>query len=190
MRNNYFLLRHGKTIYQTKKRKFVYPPINKQGNIGLIAESKRRLKETAKRIKKEKIDLIYSSDILRTRQTAGIVAKELGLKIHFDKRLRDLNHGIWSGRIKKEFHQAFSDPQKRFKTRLKKGESWNDIKKRLSSFLKDVEGRYKNKNILVVSHGDTLWLLEGIIKNMNNQMLLDEIFVKKNFIQPEEFRKL
>ena len=85
MKNNYFLLRHGKTIYQKQKKKSIYPSISKQGSIGLITESKRRLKKIAKRIKKEKIDLIYSSDIFRARQTAEIVAKELGLKIHFDK---------------------------------------------------------------------------------------------------------
>ncbi len=190
LKNHYFLLRHGRTVYQERKKGFIYPSLRKQESIGLIPESKRKLKKTAGKIVRDKIDLIYSSDIYRVRQTAGIVAQRLGLKINFDKRLRDTGHGIYSGRTKEEFYRVFPDPKKRFKAKTGGVESWNEVKKRAASFLKDIDKKYKNKNILVASHGDVLWLLEGIIKRMTEQRLLDEIFVRKNYIQPEEYRKL
>jgi len=197
MRNQYFLLRHGQVIYRNHKEtiiypspKWLYPSLKEQGKIRLTAAAEKKFKKLAKKIKKEKIDLIYSSDILRTRQTAGIIAKELGLKINFDKRLRDVAHGVYQGKTKKEFYHVFPDPRKRFIAKPKGGESWNDVKKRVVSFIKDIEKKHKNKKILIVSHGDVLWLLEGIIKQMTRQELLDETFIKKNFIKPGEFRKL
>ncbi|MFH1714189.1 MAG: histidine phosphatase family protein [Candidatus Nealsonbacteria bacterium] len=190
MNNDYFLMRHGKTIYQGQKRKFVYPSLNKQNSITLTLSSKGKLRKTAKIIKNKKIDLIYSSDICRTRQTAEIVSKEVGVKINFDKRLREIKHGIFSGKTKKEFYQVLPDPRKRFRVRPKGGENWNDVKRRVASFLKDIERKHKNKNILVVSHGDALWLLEGMIRDMTNEELLAEIFIKKKYIQPEEFREI
>ena len=198
MRNQYFLLRHGQVIYRNHKEtiiypspKWLYPSLKEQEKIKLTAAAEKKLKKLAKKIKKEKIDLIYSSDILRTRQTAGIMAKELGgLKISFDKRLRDVTHGVYAGKTKEEFYRTFPSPPKRFVAKPKGGENWNDVRKRAKSFLKDIEKKYKNKKILIVSHGDVLWLLEGIIKHMTNQELLNEIFVKKNFIKPAEFRKL
>ena len=77
LKNRYFLLRHGQTIYQVKKRKMIYPwpEINP---IKLTKKGEKQIKKVAKILKNKKIDLIYSSDIYRTKQTARIVAKELG----------------------------------------------------------------------------------------------------------------
>ena len=190
MENRYFILRHGETIYQTKKKGFAYPQPDNKTRVKLTGKSEKKIKKLAKKIKKEKIDLIYSSDIFRVVQTAEIVAKELKLNVNFDKRLRDVNLGIYHGKTKAEFYKDFPDPKKRFARKPKGGESWNDVKKRMVSFIKEIDKRHKNKNILIVSHGDPLWILEGAIKKMTNQELLDEIFVKKKYIKVGEFRKI
>lgn len=190
MNNHYFILRHGKTIYQTKKKNLTYPSWLNDPPIKLIEESKEKLRRLAKKIKKENIGLIYSSDILRAAQTAEIVAEELKISVNFDKRLRDVNLGIYHGKTKAEFYKDFLDPKKRFVLKPKEGESWHDVKKRMVNFIKEIDKKHKNKNILIVSHGDPLWILEGAIKKMKKQELLNEIFIKKNYIQPEEFRKI
>jgi len=171
LNNQYFILRHGQTIHQTRNIKLIYkwpdnPPVK------LTKKGEKQIKEAAKKLKKEKIDLIYSSDIYRTRQTAGIVSKELGLKVIFDKRLRDINLGIYHGRPKKEFYQDFPNREERFYKRPSKGESWLDCRKRIISFIKYIDKKYKNKNILIISHGDPLWLLEGWAKGLADKELL------------------
>ena len=186
--NKYYILRHGQTIYQAKKRKFAYhwpdkPPVR------LTKKGEEQIKKIAKKLKDSKIGFIISSDVYRTRQAAGIVAKELGLKVDFDERLRDINLGIYHGRRREEFYRDFSDPKRRFLQKPKKGESWNDVKKRLRDFLREIERKYKNKKILIVSHGDSLWLLEGIIEGFSNKELLKEIS-KGNYIKVGELRKL
>ena len=188
LKNQYFILRHGQTTQQTKKEKFTYKWPDAP-SVKLTKKGKKQIEIAAKKLKKDKIDLIYSSDIYRTQQTAKIVANELGLKINFNKRLRDINLGIYHGRPKKEFYRDFPSLSKRFHLKPKKGESWDDVKKRLLNFLKEIDKKHKNKKILIVSHGDPLWIFEGIIKGWPNRKLLKELF-KGKYIKVGELRKM
>lgn len=186
LRNQYFILRHGQTIFQTKKKGFIYPWPEKNP-ICLTEKGEEQIKLAAQKIKKEKIEAIYSSDIPRTRQTAKVVAKELGLKINFDKRLRDINLGIYRGKTIKEFRHDFPCYLTGFCQRAKRGESWNDVKKRLMVFIKEIDKKYRNKNILIISHGDPLWLFEGVVKNWSIDKLLK--IRETNYIKTGEFKK-
>jgi len=143
-----------------------------------------------KTVKKEKIDLIFCSDYLRTKQTAEIVAKALNLKIIADIKLGDTDIGDCSGKPKVRFYDEFSDPIKRFELAPKNGESWNSVKERLSVFLEEIEAKYLGKNILIVGHGDSLWLFDGLIQESTNQELIDIIFKKKEYIKKGELRKI
>ena len=188
MKNKYFLLRHGETIYQTKKKDFVYPwPENPA--VKLTKKGENQIKPIAKKLKKEKIDLIFASDFFRTRQAAKIVAKELGLKINLDKRLRDINMGIYHGRLKEEFYRDFPRVfPLRFIKRPSGGESWQDCQKRMVDFLKEIDKKYKGKTILIVSHGDPIWLLAGAVKKWSPQEFLR--IPKVNYLKVGELRKL
>ena len=177
MKNRYFLLRHGETIYQTEKKGILYPSLPEKNPICLTKRGIEQIKKVAKKLKDKKIGLIFSSDVSRTRQTAEIIAKELGLEINLDKRLRDVNFGIFSGKLKKEYQKLFSDRKEKFFKRPPRGESWNDVRERVSCFLKEIEEKHKDKNILIVSHGDTLWLLAGIIKGLKDE----EKFLKEKY---------
>jgi len=188
MRNIYFILRHGETTYQTKKKGMMYS-WPESIPIKLTKKGEKQIKAIAKKLKKTRIDLIYSSDIFRARQTAEIVANELSLKVIFDSRLRDINLGIYHGGSKKEFYREFPDPKKRFSKRPKGGESWSDCKKRMLNFIREIDKKYKNKKILIVGHGDPLWLLEGAMKGLSETELLKQIFEKK-YIKVGELRKL
>lgn len=186
--NTYFLLRHGETPYQVMRENIHYP-WPEVTPILLTERGKRQIETVAKELKKEKIDIIFSSDINRACQTAEIVAKELGLKINFDKKLRDINYGIYQGRPRKEFYKEFPDAKKRFCTVPKNGESWSDCKKRVEDFIKEVEKKYQGKKILIIGHGDPLWLLEGLMKNKTNEELLKEKLEGK-IIKVGELRKI
>jgi len=188
LNNHYFILRHGQTIHQEKEKDFIYnwpdkPPTK------LTRKGINQIKKAAKKLKSQKIDLIYSSDIYRTRQTAGIVAKKLGIRVNFDKRLRDINLGIYHGRLKKDFYQDFLLSAKRFSQKPKRGESWNDVAKRLLDFLKEIDKRNKNKRILIVSHGDPLWLFQGLVKKWSKKRLIKEVSTD-NYIKTGELRKI
>jgi broad specificity phosphatase PhoE len=189
MNNKYFLLRHGQTVYQTKKEGLIYPWPEKR-EVKLTKAGKEMIKSIAKTLKDKKIEAIFSSPFYRTRQTAEIVSKTLGIKPKFDKRLIDVNFGVYSSGPAENFYKDFSDSKTRFLKRPKKGESRKDIKKRLMSFLGDVERKYKNKNILIVSHGDPIMLLEGIIKGLKTDEEFIEYLSKAKIPEVGELKKI
>jgi len=41
--------------------------------------------------------------------------------------------------------------------------------------LNEIENNFENKNILIVSHGDPLWLLEGYMKGKSDEELISEM---------------
>ncbi len=190
LKNNYYILRHGETTHQTKRKDFTYSSLENK-TARLTKKGENQIKTAANKLKKEKIDLIFSSDFFRTRQTAGIVAKELGLKIYFDKRLRDLNIGVYHGQEKEKFYQDFPEySKKRFVKRPQGGESWRDLQKRMLNFLKEIDNKHKGKTILIVSHGDPLWLLHGAVKGFKQKEFLDRKRPGKNYHRLGQLKEL
>ncbi len=190
LKNHYYLLRHGENNYQVEKKEFAYPS-GVAPSVKLTEKGKKEIKQVAKWLEKNNITLIYSSDFFRTRQTAEIVAKESGIKkINFDKRLRDINLGIYHGKTKKDFYEFVGYKKRKFSTKPPQGESWNDVKRRIADFIKDIDKKYQDKNILIISHGDPLWLLEGVIKGLNKKQLLRQVFIAQNYIKVGELRKV
>jgi len=191
--NKYYILRHGQTIYQTeKKRKVMYPrPEREKKNPILLTElGKAQIKKAARELKKKKINLIYSSDFPRTRQTAEMMAKELGVKIIFDKRLRDVDLGIYQGEKKEKFYQDFPKTLERFYGKKPpEGENWGEVRKRMADCLNDIDKKHQNKIILIISHGDPFWLLEGTMAGLDDKKLLERK-IKKTYIKTGEFRKI
>ena len=189
MQNTYFILRHGQTPYQLQEEKILYP-WPESSPILLTQKGKEQVKRAVEKLKKEKIDtfgklsvnpeqsrridLIYASDIPRTRQTAEMVAQELGVEIIFDSRLWERNFGIYRGRPKAELQKAFPIRKEKFSRAPSGGKSWNDVKQRVLGLIKDIDKKYQGKNILIVSHGCPLWLLQGGMKELNDDELLEQ----------------
>ncbi|KKQ67982.1 MAG: hypothetical protein A3F95_00250 [Candidatus Nealsonbacteria bacterium RIFCSPLOWO2_12_FULL_39_31] len=173
MNNRYILLRHGNTIYQEEKKGFLYL-IPERDPVFLTEKGKEQIKISAEKLAGKKIDLIYSSDLVRTRQTAGIAAEKLGLKIILDKRLRDINFGIFQGGEDEKYRNFFSSKKQKLFKRPPGGENWRDVKKRTTDFLKEIDKKYTGKIILVISHGDPIWLMNGFIKGLSEQALLEK----------------
>ncbi|MBZ1345291.1 MAG: class I tRNA ligase family protein [Candidatus Nealsonbacteria bacterium] len=167
-KNNFYLFRHGHSIRQIKNLAMCWP---EKIYCPLTEKGKKETRAAAKKIKNNlayqqagKIDFIFSSDLLRTKQTAEILAKETGIKVIYDKRLREYNVGIFNGK-KPELVYQYLKKQKNFTfARLPKGESLTEVGKRIFNFLKETNEKYQNKNILIVSHEFPLTILTGVLK--------------------------
>ena len=169
--NTYFILRHGEA--RSNKENFVSSWPEKRKN-PLTKRGKKQIKKIIPKLKKKNIDLIFSSDLLRTKQTAEIIAKELKIKTKFDKRLRELKAGAFNGISVKNWREFFVKSE-RFVKRPPQGENWRDIEKRMVDFLKNIDKKYKNKNILIISHGDPLFLLRGAINKFSEKEILKNV---------------
>jgi isoleucyl-tRNA synthetase len=175
----------------------MYPDLEGQKNIYLTEKGENQVKKSAKELKNHAyrqagkgIDLIYFSDVNRTRQTAEIVNKELDAGIAFDTRLRDVNLGVYHGGRKDKFYRDFPKNLEHFYGQKPEGgENWGEVRKRMFDCLKDIDKRHKNKTILIISHGDPLWLLEGTCNSLQEEELL-EIKIQEKYVRPAEWRKL
>jgi len=173
MKNKYILLRHGETKYQAEKLDILYPK-DENSDISITENGKKKIKIVAKELKNKGIDLIYSSDYFRARQTSKTIAEELGLDIKFDTRLIDTNFGVFHGKKGEEYRNFFSDKKERFFKKPAQGENWNDVRKRLVDFIEEIDKKCKNKTILIVSHADPVWLLVGYLKGLSEDELLEK----------------
>ena len=186
--NNYFVLRHGHTAYTADLTDIIYPT-STQFELGITEQGKEDVRRLIPSLKEKKIDLIFASDFLRTQITSKIVAEGLNLEVISDKRLRDINLGIYEGRKKKEYYDKIT-PRVMFEKGVEGGESWIGCINRIESLIKDIEKQHQGKNILIVSHQDPLWLLEkGIAKKDNINKLLKERF-SIPIIGPGELREI
>ena len=184
--NNYFILRHG--LAETNVKKIISASTTEYH---LTKQGKEKIKQSADSLSEKNIDIIFSSDVLRTRETAEIVSKRLNIKPQFSEKLREINLGIWEGKSFLEFQNKFLKPKTRlFKESPEGGETWGQCKMRMYKFLEEIDKKYSGKNILIISHGDPLWLLEGAIKGESNKELFTKTEVESGYIDKAEFRKI
>jgi len=154
-KNNYFAMRHGES------ENIVFKIVDSgDQNCHLTQTGKKEVAHTAKQFKEKKIDMIFSSDLLRTKESADIIAEELGLPVHHDKRLREANFGSFSGKPVVDYLKVFPTNESRFTNRAEEGsESLMDVRTRVWDFLREMEVKHEGKNILIVSHEDTIWMI-------------------------------
>ena len=108
-------------------------------------------------------DAVYSSDLRRASETASIICDEIGFEdIIFDRRLREGNAGIFTGRcvhdLTEEERELFDSLIVDLDSRASGGESANEqfIRTR-NAFLEIVEKHPEDTTILLVGHGGTLY---------------------------------
>ena len=168
------IVRHGETSWNKVKRK--------QGHrdIPLSTTGKLQVQKLAKRLEKESIDMIYTSTLSRAKSSAKIINQYHSAPVIIDARLKEMNYGIFEGKtdhdiatiplLKKEWENRNKDY---LDYRLPNGESFNDVKRRVKSILKEIL-KNKNKTILIVGHGTMKRALLSILTKMNPEQLRNE----------------
>lgn len=155
------LTRHGETEENTKK---VY-----QGHLPgkLTEKGKKQAKKVAKRLRDEKVDVIFSSDLARASETAKEIAKfHQEVPIYFVKELRERNMGKLQGTNKKDTI-GWEIAENRDKIMEEAGaESVDKLVKRAQNFLEKLLENFNDKNILLVGHGG---INHAIISNLLKQ---------------------
>ncbi|KKR88577.1 MAG: Isoleucine-tRNA ligase [Candidatus Wolfebacteria bacterium GW2011_GWA1_44_24] len=187
--NKYFVMRHGMAEHNVKN---IASAKVKNGN-HLVEKGRKQSLAAANKLKKEKIDFIFSSDFTRTKETAEIVAKNIGLaknKIIFDERLREVNVGVFDGRSTNEYHNYFYSLEEKFYKNPPQGENLIELKNRASEFLYKIDGRYSGKNILIISHEYTIWCLFAGAAGADVKTSVEMKINKNDFIKTGEIMKL
>ena len=160
--NRYFAMRHGESEKNVKKI-ISYKP---DDGISLTEYGKAEAKKSAQNLGTH-IDIIIHSELLRATQTAEIAREVLGLDVSAmstDSRLNEYNHGVFNGRLDREWAEHFKDIAPLFEKGPEEGESINDMRRRVGALLYECEHKYAGKNILFVSHGWPVAALTAVSK--------------------------
>jgi len=144
-----FLVRHGQT--DGNKKELIQGWLDLKLNETGINQSKL----LAKRLKKENIDVFYSSDLKRAVMTTDEIKKYFPGKPWIrSKILRERNFGILEGVHVKHYYELLdSYGIKNYEFRPPFGESYLDVRRRAELFFREIKRKYAGQNVVVVSHG-------------------------------------
>jgi probable phosphoglycerate mutase len=148
------LVRHGQTEWNKQGR------WQGHGNPGLSENGQAQAMRLARSLCEDRDQgwtRVFSSDLERARQTAAIVAELLALPILFDRRLRELDVGDWSGLTRAEISQRDPERLRDFESgdpsiRPGDGESRFEIRERTHALVSDLAQRCKGDRIIIVTH--------------------------------------
>lgn len=160
-----FLIRHGESIgnargiHQGQKNNF---PLSELG--------KEQVNFLKNRFKDLDISAIYSSDLIRAKETAEIISGSRKIVPILDKRLRERDFGLigekedimkeWNNFLKQQIEEGI-DPRE---AAPKGGESDKNHFDRVNLFFEDLKKNHNEKEvILVVAHGGTNKVTFGVI---------------------------
>lgn len=115
------------------------------------------------------IDQIFSSDLVRAKQTAEIVALGKKLEAKQDKRVKERSFGNLEGETAAYFSENYKKEIEKFRedslvnqlnwTIAPGMESLNQILNRALPFFDDLENSYQNQTILLVTHANVMLAL-------------------------------
>jgi isoleucyl-tRNA synthetase len=159
-RNRYFVVRHGEAENNVRDIVSSSPDLPHH----LTEKGKGQVEKAVLRLRGEKIDMIFYSPLVRTTETAKIIAEGLNLApdlVKPDARLRETGKSAWDGKSVKEYHATIGEENYigRFTSTAHNAESFNEIRERMNDFIKEIDGKYQGKNICVVTHDTPSWML-------------------------------
>ncbi len=152
-----WLVRHGETDWNVEGRwqgqAAFAPPLNAVGRAQTHA--------LAAQLDGQSFEALYSSDLLRARETADIIAARLGLSVRLEPRLREINQGEWEGKLGSDVERLYPtewaarerDP---LNARPPGGESVTEVAARVWAAADDMAHAHPAGLIVVVSHGLSL----------------------------------
>ncbi len=145
------LVRHGETDFNRDRRVqgMIDNPLNDAGR----AQALRAAQSLAGR----NVRAIYSSGLLRARDTAGAIAVSLGLEVQIEDDLRELHQGDLDGMTGEEMRARYPDILNAWATdaagvRLPGGESMQDCQDRVWAVVERLRERHPDDAIVAVSH--------------------------------------
>jgi probable phosphoglycerate mutase len=162
-----FLVRHGETDWNAAGR------IQGQSDTPLNAVGRLQAERVARRLSCEAIHALYSSDLVRARDTASIIGQVLGLPVWTSAQLRERRYGGWEGLTWEEIQRRFPEQVAERRARPMDfappgGESARQLLSRARDAIQAIARRHAGENVAVVTHGGFCYvLLHHILGDVN-----------------------
>ncbi len=149
-----YLIRHGATDNNLAR------PPRLQGrrmDVPLSATGRRQAEQAAAFLSSRPIAAVYSSPLLRARQTAETIARPHGLKVHFVDALIECDVGQWEGRSWPDIEQSEPEAYRQFMTNAyehgyRGGENLRQVEERVAPAFALLLAAHAAQRIIVVAH--------------------------------------
>ena len=158
MTTRVFLIRHGATTLTAEDRfaGSTDVPLSEEGGV--------QVEHLARRLADDKVRAVYCSPMIRTVQTATILAQPHGLTPILSNGLREIHHGRWEemrrADVETQFPEEYAewevDP---FTFAPEGGESGVSVLARALPVIREIVVSHEGQNVIVVSHKATIRLL-------------------------------
>lgn len=160
----------------------------------LSVDGEKRAELLSEQQELQNIDVIYTSNCVRTLQTAKYFLEKQHLKVNIDDRLDERRKGVSNENLFPDwFERQYLDEN--FKT--DGGESQKEVVKRVSECFYEIIEKYKGKRIAIFSHGYaiTFFLLKFCeLQNIDDRRLTykfkDKLLFDKILNAPEVFKMI
>lgn len=159
------LIRHGETLWNRERRM--------QGQTDTVLSDTGRAQAAAlgERLAATPLAALYSSDLMRARDTAHAIAQRTGHDIVVDARLRERRFGIFEGLTHAEMSARHPDEWQRFQSRdpdyvIPGGECAREFHTRSLACLTEIAERHEGGHVVVVTHGLVLDALYRVAHGM------------------------
>ena len=119
---------------------------------------RRQIAALAERFRDVHIDAVYSSDLSRTRMTAGAILKYHDLPLHTSRALRELDLGPWEGKFFGDLKKSEPEALRTFvldmgSWRIDGAETCRDATERIYPCFLEIARENDGRTVAVVSHG-------------------------------------
>ena len=119
----------------------------------------------------EKVAAVYSSDLLRTRQTAEPIARALGMPLVVEPGLRERSYGLLEGRTHDELRRDHPEVYQRWRAREPDfvpsgGESLRALHVRVERQIRLLAQKHAHQTVVAVTHGGVLDCIYRIAAGM------------------------
>lgn len=125
----------------------------------LTDNGKNQIKEASKHLLDKSIDLIITSDLIRAKESADILKDILKIDLIVDPNFREYNNGIIAGLpndYADEKYPQYIFANIKMDDRFPEGETPREYFNRIKDALNLLINNYKDKNILLVTHGGVI----------------------------------
>jgi len=151
-------IRHGQTAWNADNR------IQGHTDIALDALGEWQAERLAQALGDEELEVLYSSDLMRARQTAAPLAARKGLALHLDSGLRERGFGEFEGLSFAQIEQHWPEQAAAWRRRdpdfgARGGEVLRDFRDRVVAAVERLARAHRGQSIALVTHGGVLDLL-------------------------------
>ena len=154
-----FILRHG----VTKKNNPENERVRGWGNDSLDEEGREQAKSLIPVLKPLGIDVIFSSDLPRSEETAEIIGDGLGISYYPVEELRTWHVGHFQGQLWQKVEEQMAHYQENPYKHVPRGEPYHAFYKRFHDAF--MELRKLKQTVLLVLHGRQVWALPSVLTN-------------------------